>query len=139
MIAIIVALLTGRGVARGRLFLGHWRHGAGNSTRLSMLPIFASSVFSSHTPALRDCVCDDHAWVSSAFPFGLAHLCLVGLYFVMTITVDLMTGMNYGYLLHKPEAASLLSSSRIIARSTFPNAPAGAPFLSPALFALCDL
>ena len=31
------------------------------------------------------------------------------LYFVMTIMVDLLTGVNYGYLLHKPEAASLLS------------------------------
>ncbi|PZR74950.1 MAG: TIGR02206 family membrane protein [Chthoniobacterales bacterium] len=31
------------------------------------------------------------------------------LYFVLTIVVDLLTGVNYGYLLHKPEAASLLS------------------------------
>jgi hypothetical integral membrane protein (TIGR02206 family) len=31
------------------------------------------------------------------------------LYFVMTIVVDLLTGENYGYLLHKPEASSLLS------------------------------
>ncbi|HMG04675.1 MAG TPA: TIGR02206 family membrane protein [Chthoniobacterales bacterium] len=31
------------------------------------------------------------------------------LYFVVTILVDLITGVNYGYLLHKPEAASLLS------------------------------
>ena len=31
------------------------------------------------------------------------------LYFVITFTIDLITGMNYGYLLHKPEAASLLS------------------------------
>jgi len=30
-------------------------------------------------------------------------------YFVITITVDLITGANYGYLLHRPEAASLLS------------------------------
>jgi hypothetical integral membrane protein (TIGR02206 family) len=29
-------------------------------------------------------------------------------YFVVTIVVDLITGVNYGYLLHKPEAASLL-------------------------------
>ena len=32
------------------------------------------------------------------------------LYFVLTIVVDLLTGVNYGYLLHKPEAASLLSA-----------------------------
>jgi hypothetical integral membrane protein (TIGR02206 family) len=30
-------------------------------------------------------------------------------YFVITVIVDLITGENYGYLLHKPEAASLLS------------------------------
>jgi len=30
-------------------------------------------------------------------------------YFVITVVVDLITGENYGYLLHKPEAASLLS------------------------------
>lgn len=29
-------------------------------------------------------------------------------YFVVTVVVDLITGENYGYLLHKPEAASLL-------------------------------
>ena len=31
------------------------------------------------------------------------------LYFVSAFAVDLITGMNYGYLLHKPEATSLLS------------------------------
>jgi hypothetical integral membrane protein (TIGR02206 family) len=31
------------------------------------------------------------------------------IYFVVTFTVDLLTGENYGFLLHKPEAASLLS------------------------------
>ena len=30
-------------------------------------------------------------------------------YFVVTIVVDLITDVNYGYLLHKPQAASLLS------------------------------
>jgi hypothetical integral membrane protein (TIGR02206 family) len=30
-------------------------------------------------------------------------------YFVITIVVDQLTGVNYGYLLHKPELASLLS------------------------------
>jgi hypothetical integral membrane protein (TIGR02206 family) len=32
------------------------------------------------------------------------------LYFVLAITVDLITGENYGYLLHKPAAASLLDA-----------------------------
>jgi len=31
------------------------------------------------------------------------------LYFVVAITTDLLTGENYGFLLHKPEAASLLN------------------------------
>lgn len=31
------------------------------------------------------------------------------LYFVMTIMIDALTGVNYGYLLRKPEASSLLS------------------------------
>jgi hypothetical integral membrane protein (TIGR02206 family) len=30
-------------------------------------------------------------------------------YFAVTIVVDLLTGANYGYLLHKPQTASLLS------------------------------
>jgi hypothetical integral membrane protein (TIGR02206 family) len=30
-------------------------------------------------------------------------------YFVVAFTIDLLTGVNYGFLLHKPEAASLLS------------------------------
>jgi hypothetical integral membrane protein (TIGR02206 family) len=30
-------------------------------------------------------------------------------YFVVTFTLDLLTGENYGFLLHKPEAASLLN------------------------------
>ncbi len=31
------------------------------------------------------------------------------MYFVVAFSVDLLTGENYGFLLHKPEAASLLS------------------------------
>jgi uncharacterized membrane protein YwaF len=30
-------------------------------------------------------------------------------YFVVAFTIDLLTGVNYGFLLHKPEAFSLLS------------------------------
>jgi uncharacterized membrane protein YwaF len=30
-------------------------------------------------------------------------------YFLIAFTVDLLTGENYGFLLHKPEAASLLN------------------------------
>jgi uncharacterized membrane protein YwaF len=30
-------------------------------------------------------------------------------YFVVTLIVDLLTGFNYGFLLHKPEAFSILS------------------------------
>jgi uncharacterized membrane protein YwaF len=31
------------------------------------------------------------------------------MYFVVVFSVDLLTGENYGFLLHKPEAASLLN------------------------------
>jgi uncharacterized membrane protein YwaF len=31
------------------------------------------------------------------------------LYFIITYTVDSVTGVNYGFLLHQPEAFSLLS------------------------------
>ena len=30
-------------------------------------------------------------------------------YFVIALAVDLMTGVNYGFLLHKPEAKTLLT------------------------------
>jgi hypothetical integral membrane protein (TIGR02206 family) len=51
-------------------------------------------------------------WVSIIRVFAWSEL-----YFVLTITVDLLTGENYGYLLHKPAAASLLdalSTERIL-------------------------
>lgn len=51
-------------------------------------------------------------WISIARVFAWSEL-----YFLLTITVDLITGENYGYLLHKPEAASLLdvlSDQRVI-------------------------
>jgi hypothetical integral membrane protein (TIGR02206 family) len=42
-------------------------------------------------------------WISIVRVFAWSEL-----YFVVTITVDLLTGENYGYLLHQPTAASLL-------------------------------
>ena len=43
-------------------------------------------------------------------PIAIVHTFLwTELYFVVAFTVDLLTGENYGFLLHKPEAASLLS------------------------------
>ena len=42
-------------------------------------------------------------WMSIVRVFAWSEL-----YFVLTITVDLLTGENYGYLLHQPAAASLL-------------------------------
>ena len=44
-------------------------------------------------------------WISIARTFAWSEL-----YFALTITVDLITGENYGYLLHKPAAASLLDA-----------------------------
>lgn len=43
-------------------------------------------------------------------PMGVVRTFLwTEIYFVAAFTVDLLTGENYGFLLHKPEAASLLS------------------------------
>jgi hypothetical integral membrane protein (TIGR02206 family) len=51
-------------------------------------------------------------WMSIVRVFAWSEL-----YFVVTITVDLLTDENYGYLLHKPAAASLLdvlSDQRVV-------------------------
>ena len=51
-------------------------------------------------------------WISIVRVFAWSEL-----YFVLAFTVDLITGENYGYLLHKPAAASLLdalSSDRVV-------------------------
>ena len=51
-------------------------------------------------------------WISIVRVFAWSEL-----YFVFAITVDLLTGENYGYLLHQPAAASLLdllSHERIV-------------------------
>ena len=42
-------------------------------------------------------------WISIPRVFAWSEL-----YFVLAITVDLLTGENYGYLLHQPASASLL-------------------------------
>jgi hypothetical integral membrane protein (TIGR02206 family) len=44
-------------------------------------------------------------WISVVRVFAWSEL-----YFVITITIDLLTGQNYGYLLHQPAAASLLDA-----------------------------
>ncbi len=44
-------------------------------------------------------------WASIGRTFAWSEI-----YFVLTITVDLITGENYGYLIHKPAAASLLDA-----------------------------
>ena len=51
-------------------------------------------------------------WMSIVRVFAWSEL-----YFVVTIVVDLLTGENYGYLLRKPAAASLLdalSNERVV-------------------------
>jgi hypothetical integral membrane protein (TIGR02206 family) len=51
-------------------------------------------------------------WISILRVFAWSEL-----YFVLTLTVDLLTGENYGYLLHPPASASLLdllSPNRVV-------------------------
>ena len=44
------------------------------------------------------------------YPISLVRVWLwTEFYFVVTLVVDLFTGFNYGFLLHKPEAFSILS------------------------------
>ena len=47
---------------------------------------------------------------SRPYPISIVRAFLwTELYFVFTYTIDQLTGVNYGFLLHKPEAFSLLS------------------------------
>jgi hypothetical integral membrane protein (TIGR02206 family) len=52
------------------------------------------------------------------YPFSIVKVFLWSeLYFVVTLTIDVVTGYNYGFLLHKPEAFSILnflSDSRLL-------------------------
>jgi hypothetical integral membrane protein (TIGR02206 family) len=44
------------------------------------------------------------------WPFSIVRTFIcTEVYFVVTLTIDLLTGENYGFLLHKPEAFSILS------------------------------
>ena len=114
MVAIIVALLTGR--ERWLEVAYFW--GIGGTAQAILTPdlkyAFPDIRFLSFFIA--------HSGVVVAIAFVMVmkkfrpHWSSIGrtfawseLYFVLTIGVDLATGQNYGYLLHKPEAASLLS------------------------------
>jgi hypothetical integral membrane protein (TIGR02206 family) len=45
------------------------------------------------------------------YPFSVVSVFLwTEFYFVITFSIDLLTGVNYGFLLHKPEAKTLLSA-----------------------------
>jgi hypothetical integral membrane protein (TIGR02206 family) len=115
MVAIIVALLTGR--ERWLEVAYFW--GIGGTAQAILTPdlkyAFPDIRFLSFFIA--------HSGVVVAIAFVMImrkfrpHWRSIGrtfawseLYFVLTIAVDLLTGQNYGYLLHKPEAASLLSA-----------------------------
>ena len=114
MVAIIVALLTGR--ERWLEVAYFW--GIGGTAQAILTPdlkyAFPDIRFLSFFVA--------HSGIVVGIAFAMImrgfrpHLSSVWrtfawseLYFVLTIVVDLLTGVNYGYLLHKPEASSLLS------------------------------
>lgn len=115
MIAIIVALLTGR--ERWLEVAYFW--GIGGTAQAILTPdlkyafpdIRFLSFFIAHSGIVVAIVFvmimkkfRPH-WSSIWRTFAWSEL-----YFVLTITVDLITGENYGYLLHKPAAASLLDA-----------------------------
>ena len=114
MVAVIVALLTGR--ERWLEVAYFW--GIGGTLQAII------------TPNLRYGFPDVRFWSffigHSGIVIGILFLMLVRnfrphfkslwrvilwseIYFVVTIIIDLITGVNYGFLLHKPEAASLLN------------------------------
>ena len=122
MVAIIVSLLTGR----ERWLEVSYFWGIGGTLQAIL------------TPDLKYAFPDVHFWTffiaHSGIVVAIAFMMIVKkfrphwfsvvrvfawseLYFVVAFTVDLLTGENYGYLLHKPESASLLdilSSERVV-------------------------
>ncbi|HVF73040.1 MAG TPA: TIGR02206 family membrane protein [Chthoniobacterales bacterium] len=113
MIAIVVALLTGR--ERWLEVAYFW--GIGGTLQAIITPDLKYDF--PHIRFLTFFISHSGIVVGIAFmmivkrfrPHWASFLRVVGwseLYFVLTITVDLITGENYGYLLHKPAAASLL-------------------------------
>jgi hypothetical integral membrane protein (TIGR02206 family) len=122
MIAIIVALLTGR--ARWLEVAYFW--GIGGTLQAILTPdlkyafpnIRFITFFVAHSGIV---IAIAFMMVMKKFRprwFSIVRVFLWSeLYFVLTFTVDLLTGENYGYLLHQPAAASLLdllSHERIV-------------------------
>jgi hypothetical integral membrane protein (TIGR02206 family) len=122
MIAIVVALLTGR----ERMLEVAYFWGIGGTLQAILTPdlkyafpdvrfltffvahsgIVVAIAFTMIVKKFRP------HWISIARVFAWSEL-----YFVLTICVDLLTGENYGYLLRKPAAASLLdalSDNRVV-------------------------
>jgi len=115
MIAILVALLTGR--ERWLEVAYFW--GIGGTLQAILTPdlkytfpdIRFLTFFIAHSGIVVAIAfmmimknCRPH-WISIVRTFAWSEL-----YFALAITVDLITGENYGYLLHKPAAASLLDA-----------------------------
>ena len=113
MFAIIVALLTGR--ERWLEVAYFW--GIGGTLQAILTPdlrhafpdVRFFSFFIAHSGiVVGDRVYDGHARFRPHFSSIWRTFAWSEVYFVVTIIVDLITGVNYGYLLHKPEEASLL-------------------------------
>lgn len=113
MVAVIVALLTGR--ERWLEVAYFW--GIGGTLQAIITPnlrygfpdVRFLSFFIGHSGIVVGII---FVMVMRGFRPHFRSLWRVALwseiYFVVTIIVDLFTGVNYGFLLHKPEAASLL-------------------------------
>ena len=115
MIAIIVALLTGR--ERWLEVAYFW--GIGGTLQAIITPDLKFAF--PHIRFLTFFVAHSGIVVAIAFMmlikrfrphwFSIVRVfAWTELYFVLTITVDLITGENYGYLLHPPASASLLDA-----------------------------
>jgi hypothetical integral membrane protein (TIGR02206 family) len=115
MVAVIVALLTGR--ARWLEVAYFW--GIGGTLQAILTPDLKDAF--PHIRFLTFFIAHSGIVVAIAFmmivkkyrPHWISIVRVFAwseLYFILTIAVDLLTGENYGYLLHKPAAASLLDA-----------------------------
>jgi len=122
MVAIIVALLTGR----NRWLEVAYFWGIGGTLQAIITPDL--QVAFPHIRFLTFFIAHSGIVVAIAFmmivkkfrPYWISIVRVFAwseLYFVLAITVDLITGENYGFLLHPPTAASLLdalSTNRVL-------------------------
>jgi hypothetical integral membrane protein (TIGR02206 family) len=114
MVVVIVALLTGK----ERWFEVAYFWGIGGTLQAVLTPnlpygfpdLRFISFFVSHSGIIIGIIFMMLVHKHRPSPWSMLHTFVwTEFYFVITFTIDQITGVNYGFLLHKPEAFSLLS------------------------------